>query len=150
MSLPTGRIEDEEHVFALRVYYEDTDAGGVVYYANYLKVAERGRTEMLRAAGIDHRELARCHGLAFVVRDCSLDCRRSARLDDVLEVRSRPTELGAASIRIDQVIARDGRELVRLGVRVVSLDGAGRPARIPEHLREAIAARFEPSLRPST
>ncbi len=150
MSPPTGRIEDGEHVFALRVYYEDTDAGGVVYYANYLKFAERGRTEMLRAAGIDHRELARHHGLAFVVRDCSLDCRRSARLDDVLEVRSRPTELGAASIRIDQVIARDGLELVRLGVRVVALDGAGRPARIPEHLREAIAARFEPSLRPST
>jgi acyl-CoA thioester hydrolase len=150
MSPEGGRIEDGQHVFALRVYYEDTDAGGVVYYANYLKFAERGRTEMLRAAGIDHGELARSHGLSFVVRDCTLDCRRSARLDDVLEVRSRPTGVGAASLRVGQVIARDGLELVRLGVRVACLDRGGRPARIPGPLREAFAERFESSPRPST
>ena len=138
MTVQVGRIVDGQHVLKIRVYYEDTDAGGIVYYANYLKFAERGRTEMLRAVGIDHQGLARDHGLAFVVRGCSLDCRRSARLDDLIEVRSRLVELGGASMEADQVIVRDGVELARLQVRLACMNEGGRAARMPRALREAL------------
>src|SRR5579863_10036206 len=73
----------------IRVYYEDTDAGGVVYYANYLKFAERARSEILRAAAFDHGLLAADHGVGVVVRSCTIDFLSPARLDDALEVRSR-------------------------------------------------------------
>lgn len=144
MTPHAGRIEDGHYLLDLRIYYEDTDSGGIVYYANYLKFAERARTELLRAVGIDHQGLARDHGLAFVVRDCTLDCRRPARLDDVIEVRSRLTELGGASLRTEQVIGRDGTELARLQVRLACMNSRGRPARIPRPLREALGV-FRPS-----
>ncbi len=139
MTPHAGRIDDGAYLLELRVYYEDTDSGGIVYYANYLKFAERARTEMLRAVGIDHQGLVRDYGVAFVVRDCTLDCRRPARLDDVIEVRSRLIELGDASLRTEQVIGRDGTELARLQVRLACMNSRGRPARIPRLLRKALA-----------
>ena len=145
MTSGSGQIEGGQHVLQLRVNYEDTDAGGIVYYANYLKFAERGRTEMLRAAGIDHRGLARDHGLAFVVRGCCLDCRRPARLDDLIEVRSRLIELGGASMTAEQVIGRDGLELARLEVRLACMDERGHAARMPAPLREALSVYRAPA-----
>jgi acyl-CoA thioester hydrolase len=145
MTAPDGCIVDGEHVLPLRVYYEDTDAGGIVYYANYLKFAERGRTEMLRALGVDHQALARDHGLGFVVRGCSLDCRRPARLDDLIEVRSRLLELGGASMEAEQLILRDGIELVGLRVRLACTDQRGRAARMPPALRAALAGFRAPA-----
>ena len=88
MSTQASRIEGGEHVLSIRVYYEDTDAAGIVYYANYLKYAERARTEMLRLMGVEQSELAQSHGLAFAVRNCAIDYQRPAKLDDLLEVRS--------------------------------------------------------------
>jgi acyl-CoA thioester hydrolase len=76
------------HELAVRVYYEDTDAAGIVYHANYLKFAERGRTELLRSLGFDHRRLAQAHGLVFAVARCAIDFMRPARLDDLLHVRT--------------------------------------------------------------
>ena len=79
----------DAHIFPLRVYYEDTDAGGIVYYANYLRFAERARTEYLRSVGADHQTLLAEDGIAFTVRQCSVDYMSPAFLDDPLEVHTR-------------------------------------------------------------
>ena len=135
-----GCVEDGRHVLPLRVYYEDTDSGGMVYYANYLKFAERARTEMLRLAGFDHGAIADRFGLAFVVRDCTVSYKSPARLDDLLEVRSCFLEVGGASLTAEQLICRETTELARLDVRLACMTGGGRPSRIPELLREALMA----------
>jgi len=135
-----GCLRGGRHILPLRVYYEDTDAGGLVYYANYLKFAERARTEMLRLAGFDHGAIAERFGLAFVVRNCTLSYKRPARLDDLLEVRSRFLDLGGASLTAEQVICRETTELARLDVRLACLTDGGQPSRIPNALRDALAA----------
>lgn len=128
------------HITGIRVYYEDTDSEGVVYYANYLKFAERGRTEMLRAAGIDHPSLWETHGVGFAVRRVSVDYLRPARLDDALTVQSRMTDIRGASLSAEQTVRRGEEELVRLQVRLACVDRAGRPARMPPPLRAALHA----------
>ena len=135
-----GSVRDGRHILPLRVYYEDTDAGGMVYYANYLKYAERARTEMLRLAGFDHGAIADRFGLAFVVRDCALSYKRPAHLDDLLEVRSRFLELGGVTLTAEQMICREAMELARLDVRLACMTGGGRPSRIPDALRQALSA----------
>ncbi len=139
-----GCVEDGRHVLPLRVYYEDTDSGGMVYYANYLKFAERARTEMLRLAGFDHGAIADRFGLAFVVRDCTVSYKSPARLDELLEVRSCFLEVGGASLTAEQLICRETTELARLDVRLACMTGGGRPSRIPETLREALMAYRSP------
>ncbi len=138
MSAPIGRIESGTHRLPIRVYYEDTDAAGIVYYANYLKFAERARTEMLRLAGVNQSEMAKRYGMAFAVRNCAIDFRAPARLDDLIEVRSRFTALVGATVSVVQAIWRDAEELVRLDVRVACLRGNGRPTRVPAPLRQAL------------
>lgn len=123
------------HIFQVRVYYEDTDAGGVVYYANYLKFAERARSEMLRALGVDNMRLAQEHDVAFAVRRCEADYMKPARLDDLLDVATRLIEVGGASLTAEQTIRRDGVDLVRLRVELACMNSAGRPARMPKDLR---------------
>src|SRR5438309_9006830 len=93
---------DNFHSLPIRVYFEDTDTGGIVYYANYLKFAERGRTELLRHIGISHATLIKEQGLMFVIRSCYLNCVASARLDDVLEVRTYFKKLGHVKIEVSQ------------------------------------------------
>jgi acyl-CoA thioester hydrolase len=134
----SGHVEGGEHVLPVRVYYEDTDVAGIAYYANYLKFAERGRTEMLRLAGIQQSEVARREGVTFAVRDCKVDFQQPARLDDLLEVRSRLTGLRGASADMAQVISRDGTALVRLDVRIACVGQDGRPARFPAGLQAAL------------
>ena len=134
----SGRIEEATHLFPIRVYYEDTDAGGLVYHANYLKYAERGRTEMLRLLNVNHTETAERYGLAFAVRDCAIDYRRAARLDDVLEVRSRLFDLRAASLGVDQGIWREAEQVANLSLRIVCLNREGRPARLPASIRATL------------
>lgn len=129
---------DKVHVWPLRVYYEDTDAAGIVYYANYLKFAERARTELLRALGISHDRLRTSHGLAFAVRDCSIDYRAPARLDEALEIHTRVLAQSGASIRAEQTVVRDGEPLVRITLRLACLRADGRPARLPALVRQAI------------
>jgi len=127
------------HVWPIRVYYEDTDAAGIVYYANYLKFAERARTELLRAVGIDHSRMRAKTGLAFAVRECSVDYQAPARLDDALEVHTRLLEISGAAIRAEQIVMRDHDVLVRIALRIVCLRADGRPARLPENVRTAMA-----------
>ena len=116
----------------LRVYYEDTDAGGVVYHARYLHYAERARTEALRTAGAPHSELQRDHGLSFVVRRAEMDYLRPARLDDTLVVLTGPWVLGPARIVVTQRIERDGVVLATARVMLAAVSNQGRPARIPD------------------
>ena len=128
------------HVFDLRVYYEDTDAEGIVYYANYLKFAERGRTEMLRAAGIEHSVFWRRHGVGFAVRKVTADYLAPARLDDALAVHTRITSIRGASLLVEQIIRRGAEDLVRLLVRIACVNRDGRVARLPTPLRAALDA----------
>lgn len=135
----------DEHIFRLRVYYEDTDAGGVVYYANYLRFAERARTEMLRDRGIESSRLMAEEGVAFAVRRCVADYLKPARLDDRLEVRTRFKALGGASLDLEQRIVReaDGAEAVRLDLTLACMTLAGKATRIPATVRGRIPARPE-------
>ncbi len=127
----------------LRVYYEDTDAGGIVYYANYLKYAERGRTELLRHLGVNQSALRSESGLIFAVSDCHIRYRLPARLDDRLLVRTKVTSLGAARIGMLQEILRDDARLTDIAVTIASLTEAGRPMRMPGPLRSVLQAAFD-------
>jgi acyl-CoA thioester hydrolase len=128
----------------VRVYYEDTDAGGVVYHANYLKYFERGRTEWLRAAGFSQAELARDPGILFTVASLSIHYGRPARLDDALVVRSRIAPGGGASVLFEQALhvadaAGGARPLATAEVKVACVDAATlRPCRLPESLRKEL------------
>ncbi|WP_044041553.1 tol-pal system-associated acyl-CoA thioesterase [Caballeronia insecticola] len=123
----------------VRVYYEDTDAGGIVFYANYLKFFERARTEWLRACGIDQQRVAESDGIVFVVRRTAVDYSSPARLDDVIRVVSRIERLGRASVDFHQEAWRDGVLLASGEIRIASVDRASiRPAGIPDAVLEGL------------
>ena len=129
----------------VRVYWEDTDAGGIVYYANYLRFFERARTEWLRQAGVEQSLLAQREGLLFVVTEANLRYRAAARLDDQLDLHLSVTELGPASLAVQQQAWRCDtagapvqllvQALVRVGCVRADAAGAMRPARLPAELR---------------
>ena len=141
------------HTIGVRVYYEDTDAGGIVYYANYLRFFERARTDWLRGAGISQQELAETEGLNLVVRDCAVQYLRPARLDDLLQVEvnlaDAATDVGRASLRIMQRALLLGdpaegtgveRVLATGTVRVACMDRrTGRPAPLPPRILQLLA-----------
>jgi acyl-CoA thioester hydrolase len=124
----------------LRVYYEDTDAAGMVYHANYLKFAERGRSEMLRSLGFPHRKLGREDGVGFAVRRCTIDYLAPARLEDALTVVTTLTDIGAATLKARQEIRRDGELLADLDILVACIGRDGRPRRLPSALRAALSS----------
>ncbi len=124
----------------LRVYYEDTDAGGIVYHARYLAFAERARTEALRQAGVPHYELVTQFGLIFVVRSVEIDYLRPVRLDAELIVQTGPWALGAATIDVKQMFESKGQQVARLQIGLACVRSAdGRPVRIPGRWREALS-----------
>jgi acyl-CoA thioester hydrolase len=124
------------HLHPVRVYYEDTDAGGIVYHANYLKFAERGRTELLRTLGFDHRQVLDEFKLILVVRHIAIDYSGPARLDDLLEVRTDAAGCGNTSITLKQAIYRADRLLAALDVIIVAISPEGKAQRIPPQLRQ--------------
>ncbi|MCA3595639.1 MAG: tol-pal system-associated acyl-CoA thioesterase [Methylobacterium sp.] len=123
----------------LRIYYEDTDFSGFVYHARYLHFFERGRTEALRAIGVDQRALFEAEGgpFAFVVRHMTIDFKSPARMDDLVTVETRITELGAASLVMAQGLLRGDTVLCRARVEIAHLAG-GKPRRFPANLRSAL------------
>lgn len=123
------------HRFPLRVYYEDTDAGGIVYHANYLKFCERARSEWVRDLGLDQRRLRAERGLIIVVRRMEVDFLRPALYDDLLEVTTRLRSLGGARIELDQAVLRAGQPLFTAAVTLVCVGTDGRAARLPDDLR---------------
>lgn len=124
--------------FSVRVYFEDTDAGGIVYYANYLKFAERGRTEALYGLGLNHTQLKQKYDHMFVVRHCVLNCLAPAYLDDVLEVRTSFKKVGRAKVDISQSIIRDDKLIVTLEVVLACVNSYGRPVKIDEHIHQLL------------
>lgn len=131
-----GEMKDNEFLFPVRIYYEDTDAGGIVYYANYLKFAERARSEYIRALGVRQQDALEGEDkFGFVVRHCEIDYQAPAVLDDELVVSCRVTELGGASCTMHQEITRGDQLLVTLDVKAVYVSlRTKKPARIPKEL----------------
>ena len=127
-----GAFDGSEHRFALTVYFEDTDAAGVVYYANYLKFMERARSDMLRAVGIDQNAVLRSGGGAYYVADVSIRYVKPARLGEDLIVVSNIEEIRAASVRIHQRVMRGEELLTDARVTAAFLDANGRPQRQPK------------------
>jgi acyl-CoA thioester hydrolase len=138
-----GAIEGGAFLYPVRVYYEDTDAAGLVYYANYLKFAERARTEMLRRLGMGQERLRTESGLVFLVRRSTADFLLPARLDDDLVVRTLIAGLGAATLELDQEVRRDETALVRLAFQIAAVGPSGRPQRLPPPLRAALLSLNE-------
>jgi len=127
------------HRYAVRVYFEDTDAGGIVYHANYLRFAERARTEALRAMGLPHSDMMLRHGMIFVVRHAELDYQRPARLDDSLVVETTTVAVRGASAKLRQRVLRGAETLVVVDVTLVSVrEDTGRADRIPAAWRDAL------------
>ena len=126
-------------IWPVRVYYEDTDAGGVVFYANYLKFFERARTEMLRAMGYEQDELIANEGIIFVVRSMQIDYLKSARFNELLEVSAEVTLVKKASLTFAQLITRGDEVLCESIIRIACLDARTlRPKAIPENLLELL------------
>ncbi|WP_206999092.1 tol-pal system-associated acyl-CoA thioesterase [Trinickia mobilis] len=149
MKLTTSRSGAEiGFTWPIRVYYEDTDAGGIVFYANYLKYFERARTEWLRACGVDQSRLAGEDGVVFVVRSTALDYHAPARLDDEVTIASRIERIGRASVDFMQEAWRDDVLLATGQIRVGCVDRAAlKPAAIPAPVLAAL--RRGPSGNPS-
>jgi acyl-CoA thioester hydrolase len=132
-------MNNNKFIWPVRVYYEDTDAGGVVFYANYLKFFERARTEMLRALGYEQDELIAKQGIIFVVRAVQVDYLRSARFNELLHVSAEVTQLKKVSLTFSQLITL-GDDLICQGIiRIACLDAKTmRPKAIPENLLELL------------
>jgi acyl-CoA thioester hydrolase len=136
---PPSIAPDGRHRYAVRVYYEDTDAGGVVYHATYLRFAERARTEALRDAGIPHAELLERFSLMFVVRRIEVDYLRPARVDDSLTVVTEPLGVGGAPVTLRQDVRGPDGSCAVLTVRLACVKPAdGRPGRLPHRWRAAL------------
>lgn len=148
----SGRLIDDEggrrHVLPVRVYFEDTDAGGITYHATYVRWCERGRTDFLRLLGTDSRRMidgsASFEPAAFVVRRMTCDFLKSSRMDEVLEVETRVKEVGGASATLFQAVSCNGRRVFEAEVTVVLVAISGKPLRIPAQVREAFAGPQSP------
>jgi acyl-CoA thioester hydrolase len=127
------------HRYSLRVYYEDTDSGGVVYHANYLRYAERARTEALRDAGIPHADLVDRFSLMFMVHRAEIDYVRPAMLDDLLVVETETMDVGGATVLLRQTVRGPNGVCARLRVKLACVRiGGNKPARIPPRWREGL------------
>jgi acyl-CoA thioester hydrolase len=138
---PTLQPELFVYSFPVRVYFENTDAGGVVYHGEYLKFLERARTEWLRHLGFDHQALARNHRVVFIVSSVVADFLKPARLDDTLAVSVQLESLGKVRCIFAQEIRRDDEVLVKAKVTVACVSAEGfKPVEIPEPLRKKMEA----------
>lgn len=131
-----NRDDSKNFVLPVRVYYEDTDAGGVVFYANYLKFFERGRTEWLRNLGVNQTKLADEQQRIFVVVGTQVRYRSPARLDDMLQIKTKVTKIGNSSCSFEQIAERNGETLVESTIQICCVDTQSfKPAPIPDDIR---------------
>ena len=144
---PGGVFDGARHLYAVRVYYEDTDLSGITYHANYLRWFERARSDLLRMLKIDQRDTIEAGEGAYAVSEINLRYLRPAKLDDDVLIETACTELGAASCRMHQIATRDGEPLCEASLRVgfISLDG--RPRRQPAPWRQAFTDFMEDNLK---
>lgn len=131
------------HEIPVRVYYEDTDAGGIVYHASYLRFAERGRTELLRAAGFEHKNLLAEHGLLFIVRKMEIEYMAPARLDDKLTVKTSIIELKNASFLMNQSIFCHDVLVCSMVVTLVCVTKDIKPIRMPDDMRNKFLGFYD-------
>lgn len=135
-------FENNQHLAEYRIYYEDTDAGGIVYHANYLKYAERARSDALREMGIIQRELRETQGVFFVLRHADITYLAPILLEDVITVNSTVTHVGNSSLRMQQTIWRNGVELCRMLMHIVCVSNDKKAVRIPEEVITLIKAHM--------
>ncbi|OFW87361.1 MAG: tol-pal system-associated acyl-CoA thioesterase [Alphaproteobacteria bacterium RIFCSPHIGHO2_12_FULL_45_9] len=125
------------HDFPVRVYYDDTDAGGVVYHANYLKFAERARTEYLRSLGFENTQIRDEHGIIIVVKSLEAEYLSPSRLDDFLIVQTRLLSVKNTSFVMEQKTIRDGACVFSMNIVLVCVNEAGRPSKIPDAVKNS-------------
>ena len=118
----------------IKVYYEDTDAGGVVYYANYLKFLERARSEALSEVGLSNLKIKKDYGALIVVKSCNIDFNKSAYLEDLLKIKSSITSFSKTSLSMKQIISKGDYIIVNAKVHLVFINEKGKPNRIPEKI----------------
>ncbi|MEQ1790272.1 MAG: tol-pal system-associated acyl-CoA thioesterase [Rickettsiales bacterium] len=131
-------MDKKIHTFPIRIYYEDTDTAGVVYYANYLKFAERARTEALRSVGIDQSNLFSEHKIGFVVRRCVMVFLKPAKLDDLLTIETKLHDINKVSLNMIQNIKLGGETLVELEIKLAVVDEKMKLAKLPEIIQKAM------------
>ena len=136
-----GKFYQKLHIYPLRVFYEDTDAGGIVYYANYLKFAERARSELLRTLGFNNSKIyLDGEAVAFAVKNCSAEYLSPAKLDDALNVITKVVTVGGASINMEQRIVRKNAELVLIKIKLACIRlKDGKPSRLPSDIKNALS-----------
>ena len=128
------------HKNNVRVYYEDTDAGGVVYHANYLKYAERSRTEMLRKYKIEQEVLKNNYSIRFIVKDLFIEYYKAAILDDYLTIKSLIIKISSAKIKMEQEIYRKNTLLAKINITLGSINLKGKPSRLPKFVLNILSA----------
>tara|TARA_B100001248_G_scaffold117267_1_gene87702 strand:- start:207 stop:602 length:396 start_codon:yes stop_codon:yes gene_type:complete len=127
-----------EFSFKLKVFYEDTDAGGVVYYANYLKFFERARTEAIAEIGLSNKKLLEENGIFIIVKSCNIEYKRSAKLEDQLEIKSNIISISNTSFKMRQKAFRDKELITDCEIHLVIVDEKGKPSKIPEILKKKL------------
>ena len=128
----------QEFKYKVKVFYEDTDAGGVVYYANYLKFFERARTEAIAEIGLSNKKLLDKFGVLIIVKSCNIDYKKPAKLEDQLEIKSIISSISNSSFKMTQKVFRDDDLLTSSEIHLVIVDKKGKPSRIPDELRKKI------------
>ena len=124
--------------FNIKVYYEDTDAGGVVYYANYLKFLERARSEAIHSLGFSNKGLLENHGILLIVKSCNIQYKQPVQLEDLLEISSEATSFTKTSILMKQLISKNKDIISEAEVHLVAVDNKGKPTKIPDQLKRKL------------
>ncbi|MGB0843315.1 MAG: tol-pal system-associated acyl-CoA thioesterase [Alphaproteobacteria bacterium] len=145
--MATEAVSDgQNHIWHIRVYYEDTDAQGIVYYANYLKFIERARTEMFRKLDMSPSKIQHEHGALIVVSRCDLRFKRSAKLEDLLQIHTNIKLVGGAKIVLLQNVVCNDQLLVTAEVELACINGDGRPQRVPKALTDCLLTDYRSNL----
>ena len=124
--------------FKLKVYYEDTDAGGVVYYANYLKFLERARSEAIYSSGYTNTDLLAKHGVLLIVKSCNIEYKKPAKFEDILDVTSEVISFTKTSFTMRQTILKNSESISEAEIHLVAVDKNGKPSKIPEELKQKL------------
>ena len=128
----------QNFIFKLKIYYEDTDSGGVVYYANYLKFLERARSELIYSFGLSNKKLLNEYDTLIIVKSCNIEYKKSAKLEDELEVHSSIESFTKTSFTMDQIVKRNNEIIAIAKVILVTINSQGKPIKIPKILEDSI------------
>ncbi len=124
-------------IYKVKIYYEDTDSGGVVYYANYLKFLERARSEIIYSFGLTNKKLLNDHNTLIIVKSCNIKYKKPARFEDVLTINSKIKSILKVSFIMEQIIKRDNEIISESEVVLVTVNSQGKPIKIPEALLQS-------------